>query len=304
MARFEVWLTTQRALIDSGAPCSKIVLEGPDGSVWGTWMASHPDLEQSIEGILGSLRNQLPKGKHAAKLVALATDGSQLSVFPLTIAGDNTDAAEGAQAQLHQQRANALLISNFERAFAGLGKMLNYSTEITNQQIEGNRRLLERLESVERRFSGDRIDEMREAGKQERLTAVVESLKPTLDIAMALASEFVAGWLQSKENAKKALPESTPTAPQAVSVAPSMAESVNGEPRQTGSDEPASSCSAGGDSSPRDIASDGKGCTEADDRIRVGGDWSQASTADKPRSRRPKPRNVHANLARKGKAKP
>lgn len=292
MARFDIWLETQKSLVNDGAACSKITLEGPDGTTWGTWTIGMANLEQSIEGILGSLRQQLPKGKHAAKLIASSSDGQQLSVMPLTIAGDSSEATEGAQQQLHAQRAQAIMISNFERGYATISKMLEHNAELTVRAIEGNNRLLERLESVEARKSDHVLAVVKEEGKQQRLGKLLEHVEPMLQVAMGLASEYAASWLEKQsekrelaktepKQAKAELPPVPPPSLPAVQEEPTVAESSNDRPEgpATSSQKPIESRDSGSAAQSGEPRPHDEGRPKGDDGRASGGDRRKTQKA-------------------------
>lgn len=307
----------QRQLVNDGAACSKIVLEGPDGTAWGTWSSNMANLEQSIEGILNTLREQLPKGKHGAKLISFATDGMQLSVLPLTLVGNSAEATESAQAQLQQQRANAILISNFERGYATISKMLEHNADLTVRAIDGNSRMLERLEAIENRTSQERLTELRERGKQDRLNKLLEQVAPMLEIGMGLASEYFAGWLdkqaKSREQLKSAgesqeskqLPQAESASPlacdayrenhgsDAVQAARGVTESTHGRPEPPASLEPVDPCDSRGTTQP--------GKPGSDDSGRIPRNGGSASGGDRRKTQKDGGRRrSHENL-RKGK---
>jgi hypothetical protein len=264
MSHWGMWLEMQRNTIEAGAACSKIVLEGPDGTSWATWPVSMKDLEQSMDGVLAGLREQLPRGNHALKFLALAGDGSQLSVFPYTVKGASSEATDGAQNQLTHQRATSLLISNFERGFASLERMLEHTAALTTKAVEGNQKLVEKLEQYEAESSKTRLEFMREEGKQLRLGELMKTVSPMLELAIGLASEYAADWLsqqESKRAGRKNLPPTSPEPPAATetasSLAPQVPESPHGEPRTPLSLEPPQSHHPDGDSSPGNARTNG-----------------------------------------------
>lgn len=202
-SKFETWLDMNLQLVDNGAALSKVVLEGPDGNVWGTWPRDFPNMVQSITGMLGALRDELPKGKHAAKLLALAEDGSQLSCYPMTVIGSSSEAADAAQHSLTAQRANALFIANFEKAQAGMMTLLQHTGEMVAQVVEANRNLTEDAERTKRERDEGRLKLLREESKQRRLDEMSAKFLPMVEIGLGLVSQFAAEWFQEREERKK-----------------------------------------------------------------------------------------------------
>lgn len=151
MARFDAWLEMQLRTVDDGAVCSQVILEGPDGTPWGTWSRSFPSMDASIEGLLASYSRELPRGKHACKLVAVSADKTQLGIFPMTISGASQEATESVQSQLIQQRLVALFIANAERSQKGLETMLTRTAELAEQMSERTPRFHSNSRSYGRR---------------------------------------------------------------------------------------------------------------------------------------------------------
>lgn len=203
LAKFETWLEMNLLLVDDGAALQKIVLEGPDGTVWGTWPREFPNLAQSITGMLGSLRDELPKGKHSAKLIALGSDGTQLSCYPMTVVGASDSAHEAAQNQLTAQRANAMFLANVEKAQAGMMTIMQHTSDMVSAVVEANRNLTADAERFKNERDEGRLRVLREEGKQRRLDEVAAKVLPLVELGLGLLSEFGAEWFQERE-AKKA----------------------------------------------------------------------------------------------------
>lgn len=210
MARFDAWVTLQRQLVDNGAAVEKIVLEGPDGTSWGQWPIGFPELIQSIEGILGSLRDQLSPGRHGVRLLALAADGSQISVFPHTIQGSGQAAGDVAQSHVTVQRAMALFISNAEKMQSVAAQALRASEEREERSVLQNAQLLDRLARIEDSSQASRIAEQREAQKQARFDQMTQSLAPLLSVGAEFMAAFAADWLQQRQASRNGAPTSDP----------------------------------------------------------------------------------------------
>lgn len=221
MARFDAWLEMQLRTVDDGAVCSQVILEGPDGTPWGTWSRSFPSIDTSIEGLLASYSRELPRGKHPCKLVAVSADKTQLGVFPMTISGASQEATESVQTQLTQQRSNALFIANAERSQKGLETMLTRTAELAEQICRANATLSQQLEELRASTSKERQETMREQGRQERLNAMTEKLAPLLDLAGGVVSEWAATWLDERAKARAA-PKVTAAQPSATAVMPTV----------------------------------------------------------------------------------
>ena len=208
MAKFEIWLEMNLRTIDGGAAVSKVTLEGPDGTTWGTWPRDFPDMNQSIVGIMGALREELPKGKHSAKLLAWAADGTQLSVFPLTLCGASDAATESANNRLIAERANALFISNAEKSQQGLMAIVTHTADVAQHLVEANKALTAELERSAKEREESRIRVLREEGKQQRLNELATRVMPLLELALGFLAERGATWLENKDKKAPEVPSS------------------------------------------------------------------------------------------------
>ena len=215
-----MWLDQQRKLVDGETIASTFVLEGTDGSRWGTWPQAFPDIEQSISGILSSLSSELPKGKHSCKLLALDASGQQLSLFPVTISGGSDAATDAAQTILGQRRADALQISNFDKQFQSLRSALDTTAELLVQQSDSYGKLLTQFQKIEEVSLTQRHDLMKEQGKQDRLNKLTEAALPLFELGMGLIAERFGSLLDERPAENKQLPPSTPTAAAPPTAAP------------------------------------------------------------------------------------
>lgn len=264
MAKFETWLEMNLTLVDGGASAVKIVLEGPDGSAWGTWPREFPNLVQSIAGMLAALREELPRGRHAAKLIALSSDGMQLSCLPVTVTGASEQATNAAEQQLTAQRANALFLANVEKAQAGMMTILQHTSELVSQVVEANRNLTADAERSKQERDEGRIRLMREEGKQRRLDEVATKVLPIVELGLGLLTEFAAEWFQKREQRvgagaqAKEKPELS-TAEAATEVHSDHAETAGERERAPAGDEPAGAHHPGGNpqSERTQVASEG-----------------------------------------------
>lgn len=267
MAKFEIWLDMNLKLVDGGAAVSKITLEGPDGTTWGTWTRDFPELVQSITAMLGALREELPKGRHCAKLFAWAADGTQLSVFPLTMTGASEAATEGAQTQLIQQRANALLLSNVEKSQAGMITLLEHTAHIAQQITEANRNLTADAQRSAIERDEGRLRVLREEGKQRRLDEMTQRIMPLVELALGVLAERAADWVAESQKKPQigpvgkeptALGPEAPPPAQTSEVHSPNASGEQGTPATSSESHLASD--SGSDPQPEELAPDGQGC--------------------------------------------
>lgn len=286
MARFDAWLTQQKTLVDSGAAVEKIVLEGPDGSPWGTWTLRFPNLEESIEGILATLREQLPRGKHPARLIAYAGDGSQVSLLPLTVVGASEQATEAERTQLNLQKSVALMIGNAEKQFDGLTKALEAATHREQLMTEQFSELLSQLSHLEEYSRETMRREAKEAAREERLAQMAEAVKPLISVGADFLGRFGAQWFQNQqalaaEKAReKSKLEANGAAPSAAIAPPAepVVSSGNGEAT---SREPVEPCDSGAAASTGELRSDGE--------VSTAGDGRGAARRNRRKTQKPRP---------------
>jgi hypothetical protein len=242
MAKFEMWLDMNMQLVDNGAVLSKVVLEGPDGTVWGTWPRSFARLAESITGMIGALRDELPKGKHGAKLLALAEDGTQLSCFPLTVVGVSDTAVDQAQQQLSWQRSNALYLANVEKLNHAILASMEHNSQIAAKIMQANQRLSEDAERSKAERDDSRIRVLREEGAQKRLNEMAAQVLPLVPLGLELLTDFAQDWLLKRRTNRQLSEADSSRAAPATKSEPSEVESADVErPGQpTTSDEPAS----------------------------------------------------------------
>jgi hypothetical protein len=260
MARWSFWLQQQKHTIVGDNGTSKIVLQGPDDSPWHTWpIAAVTD--DAVDGILTGLREELPRGRHACKLLAIGTDGLQMSMFPLTLEGSSQVAADAASQALGYQRANSILIANTERMMRASQDQIESLAAMNSQKDEAHAQLLGMLERVERASMSSLVEAEERRAKTERMDSLFEGIKPLIGVAAELFSSLVADWAMKRQQAEakaKAksdsppIPEPTQAPPQ---VAP--AEPVGVLPDAPTSVEPAQSHLASGDSQPVEPRTDG-----------------------------------------------
>lgn len=281
MAKFETWLEMNLQLVDNGAALQKIVLEGPDGSVWGTWTREFPNLVQSITGMLGALRDELPKGKHSAKLVALGSDGTQLSCYPMTVVGASDTAHEAAQNQLTAQRANAMFLANVEKAQAGMMTIMQHTAEMVTQVVEANRNLTADAERFKAERDEGRLRVLKEEGKQRRLDEVATKILPLVELGLGLMTEFAADWFRAREEKQAAL-KSMQSAPALSTEGPSNVEQAG----TTTSAKPDLSPDSGSNTQPGTTGGDVPGRDARNGRSVAGG----TSNENRPATRRANPK--------------
>jgi RNase P/RNase MRP subunit p29 len=313
VARYDAWLAMQRQLVDNGAAAATIVLEAPDGTRYGTWPIGFPNLEESIAGMLQSLNEGLPKGRHSARLTSFDSQQAQLSTLPVTVVGSSEAATEAAQGRVTQERANAIFISNAEKQIEISAKVIAHAGEMLNSamvSLAAKDELIDRLIEATKK---SQIDLLEAQGRQERLGKMAERLTPMLEVGVNFAAAFASDWLenwQAKQGKQQAAgapavpppavppgvqrdllasgaPEQPP--PQNPSHEPATVADLPGAERPTPSEQPASTHTARGDSPPRKSRAHGEGRDPGNRRGNPVRDRNKASDSEPKRrtGRRP-----------------
>jgi hypothetical protein len=273
MARYELWLAEQTKLVDDSAAVATIVLEDPEGSVAGTWPIGHRDLVVTIEGMLISLREALPKGRHQFRLVAFDQAKNQLSFLPVVVAGASDAASDASRSRVDQERANALFISNAEKMMAVQGRLIESMSEAQAQLLEAHAKTAGQLDELIELTREENNKMLREQGQQERLSKMFEQFAPILQMGLSFGAEYAARWLAGKvkEEPKQVEPKSDsssqrPPEPPPTPESPRPAEEKKGESSSEQRTPVSDESTGGSDSRPSGessvIRTDGQGCTE------------------------------------------
>jgi uncharacterized coiled-coil protein SlyX len=250
MARFDVWLKLQRDLVDNGTVASTVVLEAPDQSRAATWPIGFRDLEESIAGMVQSLTESLPKGRHQCRLVSFDVNGVQLSMLPVVVVGASEAASEAAQGRVGQERANALFIGNAEKFIAlqqqvienasGMVAELHRVLEVKDRQLD---QIIEATKTTQ-------IELMKATGREERLAKLGMQFAPLLEVAVSFAAAYASDWFQKRPEIGKGDSDAKRPEPEGGSASPG--------------DESAVSCAASDAPQPIEPKADGTCRTERD----------------------------------------
>ena len=198
MARYDMWLTMQRQLIDNGTAAATIVLEAPDGGRFGTWPIGFASLEESLEAMLRSLTEALPKGRHGCRLVSFDSQGAQLSCLPITVTGAGEAATEAGQGRLAQERSNSITISNAEKQIAAAMTVVDHLVPALQASLAAHERKDQMLEELIEATQQSSRELIRQQGREDRLNAMFKNLEPLVGVAVNFAANFAVDWLEKK----------------------------------------------------------------------------------------------------------
>jgi hypothetical protein len=218
VARYDAWLAMQRQLVDNGAAASTIVLEAPDGTRYGTWPIGFPNLEESIAGMIQSLNEGLPKGRHSARLTSFDSQQAQLSTLPVTVVGSSEAATEAAAGRVTQERANSIFISNAEKQIQISQKVIEHAGELLSSAMAALAAKDDLIEKLLESTKKTNLELLEAQGRQERLGKMAEQLTPLLEVGVQFGAAFASDWLENWQ-AKQRRANGTPTTPPAMPTA-------------------------------------------------------------------------------------
>jgi hypothetical protein len=292
----------QRQLVDNGAAAATIVLEAPDGTRYGTWPISFPNLEESIAGMIQSLNEGLPKGRHAARLTSFDSQQAQLSTLPVTVVGSSEAATEAAAGRVTQERANSIFISNAEKQIEISAKVIAHAGELLSSAMAANAAKDQLIDQLIESTKKTNLELLEAQGRQERLGKMAEQLTPLLEVGVQFGAAFASDWLeawQAKQRQKNGEAPQPPAVPPAVQrdllaggVAPPTTEQapqqapskppesvadLPGAERPPPREQPASAHPTGRDSPSRKPRSDGEGRDPGNSRSNTRRDRTQAA---------------------------
>lgn len=303
MARYDAWLAMQRQLVDNGAAAATIVLEAPDGTRYGTWPIGFPDVEESIAGMIQSLNEALPKGRHSARLVSFDSQQAQLSTLPIVVVGSSDAATEAAQGRVTQERANAIFISNAEKQIAISAKVIAHAGELLSSAMAANAAKDDLIDKLIESTKQANLELLKAQGREERLGKMAEQLTPLLEVGVQFGAAFAADWLenwQAKQRQRNGTPEppavppavqrdllaaaaTEPTSPQAPSKPPETVADLPGAEGPTPREQPASAHPVGRNSPPRESRANGEGRDPGNRRSDSRGDRHKAADSEPKR---------------------
>jgi hypothetical protein len=304
LARYDAWLAMQRQLVDNGSAAATIVLEAPDGTRYGTWPIGFPNLEESVAGMLQSLNEGLPKGRHSARLTAFDSQGAQLSTLPVTVVGSSDAATEAAQGRVTQERANSIFISNAEKQIEISAKVIAHAGELLSSAMAANAAKDELIDRLIESTKKTNLELLEAQGRQERLGKMAEQLTPLLEVGVQFGAAFASDWLeawQAKQRRAQGadvpppavpagvqrdlLASATATAPteQAPSHAPETVSELPGAERPTSCEQPPGSHHSRGDPPTRKLRADGEGRDPGNRRGNPVRDRDKASNSEPKR---------------------
>lgn len=191
----EAWIKAQLADVsEDGTACASIHLEGPDGTVWGTWRAdrARPDLVEAIEAQIGMQQEELSSGRHRAKLVAHDGSQRQIAILPITLTGRSAAASAAATEALAMQRAVAMMVQNAEAVTAGLRSENERLRERNDELVDHVQTAVGKLLEIQTSIVDIQREQLREDHRAKRIDDVWQSMKPLAEAGMDILGGMLA----------------------------------------------------------------------------------------------------------------
>lgn len=210
MSRYELWLGEQAKMVNDGAAVATIVLEDPEGSVAGTWPIGFKDLSSAVDGMLISLRESLPKGRHQFRLVAFDAAKNQLSFLPVVIVGASDAASDASRGRVDQERANALFIGNCEKMLGVQQRLIDSMAETQGQLLEAHAKTAGQLDELIELTRDEHTKILKAAAREERMGKLFEQFAPILQLGLTFAGEYGTRWLAQRMNGEQPSQAETP----------------------------------------------------------------------------------------------
>ena len=217
-SRYETWLDEQVSTITTtpdGTTVlpSKVILE-MEGEVWGTWAVSTPNLTEVVRQTVVRVGEELSKGQHPAKLIALDSAGQTLAQHPLTIRGNSSAARQGTE-QMEMQRAMTILVGNLESVSHSLTTQIDLLSKQNQDLIGQNLSAISALQEVVASKAESQLAIARQEARDARLAEMVKQFAPALGAAAEILVARFAAKLPGilPDAAPGAPPAPTPSAP-------------------------------------------------------------------------------------------
>lgn len=212
MSKLDTWCESLKRLVQAdGSRAATVILEGPDGSQWGSWSADIQDLAETIRQAMHLTCEELPTGNYQCKVTALDGNQAQLSSLVQTARGRSSAAMIAANEHRAMQQAVALAQANMEAQTVGLRTENERLRKLLDEYTDNHSTLLEQF----LRIQSTNIDvelKLRESQERRELFAgLVKELTPLVQVGSALLAEWVEERIAERKAAKRL--KSAPASP-------------------------------------------------------------------------------------------
>lgn len=202
--RIEQWLRAQQQLVEAdGTAASHVQLIGPDDQPWGTWPTSDANLRQSVLGALQMCGEELAYGPHRARLVAITSDGHQLSSLPTRIHGRSNVAATAGSEAKELQRAVSLMVTNVETLTTAVRNQCEQLSAQNEQLQLANIELSQALSQLLARNLQYEADREEKQIRNEGLSRMFAQAEPAIGALAQLISDQAEAALAKKKAAAR-----------------------------------------------------------------------------------------------------
>ncbi len=199
--RLANWLLTQRRLVDDGVAAAFVKLEGPDEKVWGTWPVSLEKLEDVVEQAFIAIGEELPTGRHQARLYSVDGKGEQLSVLPKMLTGRSQQARSAASEHTTHAKALAMNVATAESQLATMANRAERAETRAVELSEGIFKLIETVTRMQTEASDDEIKRQESLARCRAIEQIGGQVAQNIGPLLALATEALADRYQKYQEA-------------------------------------------------------------------------------------------------------
>jgi hypothetical protein len=204
MSKWENWIESQQRTVEAdGVQAATIKLEAPDGQTWGTWSAKEPELAETIATTIELMVDDLPKERHACRLVSYDAKGEQLSVMPHAVQGRSAEAGKTSNTAKAHAQATAVALGNAEQVLGIQSRQLERLNHASTDLVEDNLVLRQKLIEITTATLADRTQERLAEERMALFKELATTAKPLIEAVIAMAAEFgqikYSDWLKNQE---------------------------------------------------------------------------------------------------------
>lgn len=191
MSRWQNWVESQCRTVEAdGVAAATIRLESSDGTAWGTWSVKTESLEEVIENTIELLAEDLPKERHACRLVSYDSKGEQLSIMPHAVMGRSAEASKISNRDRSHAQATAVHLANAEQVLGIQSRQLDKFKTVEAEIFEDNLILRQKLIELMNATSLTRVNEKIAEERLQVFKELVATSKPLLEAVIAMGAEF------------------------------------------------------------------------------------------------------------------
>jgi len=186
------WIEEQRTLIDNGIAAATIRLEGVDETAWGTWPIALEGLADRIDATIATLADDLPKGRHNLRLLALDAKQLQIACRPLTITGKSAAASQAISDHVSISKALALNVQMSEQQIASASIRAENAEKRALEAMSGAFEIFDAFLTLKQKIMLEEIEAEDRRAKREMMADLAREGAPIIRaVAEAVAEKIM-----------------------------------------------------------------------------------------------------------------